>query len=95
MFPEVDREIDIYNSTVDARPGYFSVKMVSSIKAEMTVTNHTALYRFTFPETPVEKNAPLSPLILADLNDLPLSRINGSVCVNNDTGRIFGSGTFR
>lgn len=60
----------------------------------MTVANHTALYRFTFPETPVEANAPLSPLILADLSDLPDSRINGSIAVDERTGRITGSGTF-
>lgn len=94
VFPEVDREIYVYNSTVVATPGYFSVKMVSDIKAEMTVTNHTALYRFTFPEHPLERNTSLSPLILADLNDLPLSRSNGSVAVNGSTARITGSGTF-
>ena len=90
----MDREIYVYNSTVEATPGYFAVKMVSAIKAEMTVTNHTALYRFTFPHSPVERNATLSPLILADLNDLPLSRSNGSVEVDADTARIRGNGTF-
>jgi putative alpha-1,2-mannosidase len=69
--------------------------MVSDIKAEMTVTNHTALYRFTFPATPVEENATLRPLILADLNDLPLSRSDASISVEADTGRISGSGTFK
>lgn len=68
--------------------------METKIKAEMTVTNHTALYRFTFPETPVESNATLSPLILADLSDLPDSRINGSINVDGDTGRISGTGSF-
>lgn len=60
----------------------------------MTVSNHTALYRFTFPDTPTEEDAPLSPLILADLIDLPLSRVNGSVEVDPGTGRIAGNGTF-
>ncbi len=43
-------------STVSARPGYFAVSLNTSVFAEMTVTNHTALYRFTFPggsNTPV------------------------------------------
>ena len=84
----------MYNSTVQASPGYFSVKMVSDIKAEMTVTNHTALYRFTFPDNPIERNTTLSPLILTDLNDLPLSRSNGSVEVDGSTARIKGNGTF-
>lgn len=95
VFPEVDREIYIYNSTIEATPGYFSLKMVSDIRAEMTTTNHTALYRFTFPNNPLERNTSLSPLILADLNDLPLSRINGTISVDENTGRISGSGTFR
>lgn len=60
----------------------------------MTVTNHTALYRFTYPTTPTEANATLGPLILADLSDLPNSRINGSIEVDNNTGRIIGNGTF-
>jgi putative alpha-1,2-mannosidase len=80
---------------VTATPGYFSLKMVSDIKAEMTVTNHTALYRFTFPSQPVEQNATLRPLILVDLNDLPLSRSNGAVKVDESTGQMSGSGTFK
>ena len=39
-------------------------------------------------------NAPLSPLILADLTDLPDSRINGSIAVDPNSGRITGNGTF-
>lgn len=68
--------------------------MSTNIQAEMTATNHTALYRFTFPDTPVEQNATLSPLILADLIDLPQSRINGSASVDEQTGRMSGSGAF-
>ena len=54
----------------------------------MTVTNHTALYRFTFSAN----NG--SPLILADLTDLPNSRSNASVAVDPRSGRISGTGTF-
>ena len=57
----------------------------------MTTTNHTALYRFTFPTA---GDTSLSPLILADTIDLPLSRINATISVDGDTGRITGSGTF-
>lgn len=67
---------------------------MSNVRAEMTVTNHTALYRFTFPDTPTAKNASLSPLILQDLIDLPRSRINGSASVDPDSGRMTGSGMF-
>lgn len=70
----------------------------------MTVTNHTALYRFTFPEPIRPANGtypnhttqalPLSPVILVDLTDLPDSRTNATVEVDPDTGRIMGNGTF-
>lgn len=67
----------------------------------MTVTNHTALYRFTFPtntskattDTPTGQSS-YSPLILADLTDLSDSRTNGSISVDPGTGRITGNGTF-
>jgi hypothetical protein len=63
----------------------------------MTVTNHTALYRVTIPanSSTLRQNAlPYSPLILFDLTDLPESRINGSITVDGNTGRITGNGTF-
>lgn len=93
-FAQVNRATPRINGTVVAIPGYFAITMASNIRTEMTVSNHTAIYRFTFPETPVETNATLSPLILADLIDLPLSRTNGSVSVDESTGRITGTGTF-
>jgi putative alpha-1,2-mannosidase len=66
----------------------------------VTVTNHTALYRITFPSnasTAAVRNGtglPYSPLILVDLTDLPDSRTNATVGVDPETGRISGSGTF-
>jgi putative alpha-1,2-mannosidase len=63
--------------------------MASGIDAEMTVTNHTALYRFSFP------NSATHPLILADLTDLPKTKQRASVKTDNSTGRISGSGVFR
>lgn len=56
----------------------------------MTVSNHTALYKFTFPAN----STPLSPLILVDLTDLPKSRSNGAASVDPSTGRLTGNGTF-
>ena len=93
-FSKTSRATPRINGTARASPGYFSIEMATQIKAEMTTTNHTALYRFTFPCVPAEANATLSPLILADLSDLPDSRINGSIEVDPTTGRITGNGTF-
>jgi putative alpha-1,2-mannosidase len=72
----------------------------TSIHTEVTVTNHTALYRITFPanQTSTAQNQtalPYSPLILFDLTDLPESRINGSISVNGSTAQITGSATFQ
>lgn len=93
-FAQNDRATPRINGTVRATPGYFAITLATNVMTEMTVSNHTALYRFTFPDTPTEVNATLSPLILADLIDLPLSRTNGSVSVDESTGRITGNGTF-
>jgi hypothetical protein len=63
--------------------------MASGIDAEMTVTNHTALYRFAFPA------GATNPLILTDLTDLPKTKLRASVKTDNSTGRISGSGIFK
>lgn len=90
-----DRQVALVPNSVKATPGYFSIELVTGIRAEMTVSNHTALYRFTFPEVP---KAPLtgllSPLIHVDLSDLPDTRKKGSAHVDSATGRMTGNGTF-
>lgn len=79
---------------MQARPGYFSITLESQIKTEITVTNHTALYRFTFPETPVTPNTSLNPLILLELSDLPQTRTDGSIRINANSGRMAGGAKF-
>ncbi|CAI7602573.1 Alpha-1-2-mannosidase [Penicillium manginii] len=74
-----------------ARPGYFGISLDNGVHAEMTTTNRSALYRFTFEETSADA---LSPVILVDLIDLPQSRTNGTADVNKSTGRLTGNGTF-
>jgi putative alpha-1,2-mannosidase len=96
-FTKSDRASQRINSTIEAHPGYFAISLNTSIHTEMTVSNHTALYRVTFPKngtTAQNQSLPNSPLILFDLTDLPESRINGSIEVDGSTGRITGSGTF-
>lgn len=76
----------------------------------MTVTNHTALYKFTFPDTPApppknytngedtsgedDKDMPLSPLILLEMNDLQKTAENPTANADPKTGRITGNSTF-
>ncbi|CAD6448943.1 f8725af4-0c55-4998-ad3e-4bdd845f23c6 [Sclerotinia trifoliorum] len=102
FFTKTDRASRRINGTAEAHPGYFAVSLNTSIHTEATVTNHTALYRFTFPSNSTysysnstqQTSLPYSPLILVDLTDLPDSRSNGSVQVDPDTGRLSGTGTF-
>lgn len=86
-----DRAAAWEQKSPEARPGYFSISLANGVHAEMTTTNRSALYRFTFSETSGES---LSPVVLLDLMDLPQSRISGSADVDQSTGRITASGTF-
>jgi putative alpha-1,2-mannosidase len=82
-----------YNgSSVVATPGYFSLSLANGIRAEMTVTQHAALYHFTFPSETGAGGKELSPLILLDLTDLAASRQNATVSVEGT--RMKGNGTF-
>ncbi|TLD14556.1 hypothetical protein PspLS_11199 [Pyricularia sp. CBS 133598] len=92
LFPKALRATSGINSTIKASPGYFAISLNTSVHAEMTVSNHTALYRFTFPTNTA---LPYHPLIHADLTDLSDSRSNGTMSVDPATGRLTGSGTFR
>ena len=107
-FSKTDRAAAYINESVVAHPGYFAITLNSSVHAEMTVTNHTALYRFTFPAVPVlpssstgaaipyvNNTSMLSPLMILDLTDLPNTRINGSASIDPDTARMTGYGTFQ
>ncbi|KAJ0297492.1 hypothetical protein COL5a_010281 [Colletotrichum fioriniae] len=76
------------NKTI-AEPGYFSVELVSGVKADMTVSEHAALMRFKFPSGGSDH-----PLMLLDLTDLWASRQNASIKIDTPTGRMFGNGTF-
>ncbi|KAK2599625.1 hypothetical protein N8I77_011363 [Diaporthe amygdali] len=92
-----DRKLPYVNDSVVARPGYFSVQLQSGIKAEMTVAERTALYRFDFSSALGDGgngSAGAHPLILLDLTDLWQSRQNASIKVDPDTGRMTGNGTF-
>jgi putative alpha-1,2-mannosidase len=82
------------NSDVSAKPGTFGITLDSGIRAEMTTTHHTSLFKFTFP-TDDPDGEPAKPLILQDLTDLADSRQdNGTVTVDPATGRITGSARF-
>lgn len=76
--------------SVKARPGYFGISLANGVHAEMTTTNRSALYRFSFTNT----SEALSPMILLDLMDLPQSRKNGTASVDPETGRLTASGVF-
>jgi putative alpha-1,2-mannosidase len=91
QWQQSDRAVVWDKKSIKARPGYFGISLANGVHAEMTTTNRSALYRFTFNET---SNQPLSPVVLLDLIDLPQSRFTASADVDRKTGRLTGNGTF-
>lgn len=91
-FSKLSRAVNYVNESIKASPGYFSLGLVNGIRAEMTVTEHAALYHFDFPKSE-GKNSPISPLILLDLTDIGDTRQNASISVE-ENGRVKGNGTF-
>ncbi|GAQ05719.1 hypothetical protein ALT_3040 [Aspergillus lentulus] len=93
-FPKAARGVHYVNDSVVARPGHFALALENGIQAEMTVSEHAALYRFTFPSSTAQDGSELSPLILVDLTDAWDSRQNASIKVDAENGRITANGTF-
>ncbi|KAL4757891.1 glycoside hydrolase family 92 protein [Aspergillus foveolatus] len=73
----------------EARAGYFAISLENGLHSELTVTNHSALYRFQFPD-----GTGTSPVVLLDIIDLPQSRNDGTAWVDAETGRLTASGNF-
>jgi putative alpha-1,2-mannosidase len=94
LFPKTARGVHYVNESVVARPGHFALALENGIRAEMTVSEHAALYRFTFPPSKAQDGSELSPLILVDLTDAWDSRQNASIKVDAENRRITGNGTF-
>ncbi|KAF7927496.1 uncharacterized protein EAE98_005878 [Botrytis deweyae] len=88
-----DRATPYVLNSVVATPGYFGLNLTNGIHAEMTVSEHAALYHFNFPVEKSSNGTALSPLILMDLTDLSASRQNATISVADD-GRIKANGTF-
>ena len=90
IYPKKSRATGYVNGSVQASPGYFGLTMNSGIKVDMTVAQHTSLFRFNFPG-----NNASSPLVLLDLTDLSDSRQdNATISVEPLTGRMTGQGRF-
>lgn len=99
MWQRDDRFCDRDDSKLAVTPGYFSMALNTSVWVEMTVTNHTALYRMTFPDTPKPMgnsppgDIPFAPVILADIGNLA-GNSNGNMTVDASSGRMTGAGNF-
>ena len=97
FFPKAERATHYVNESVVSRPGYFALNLTNGISAEMTATEHAALYQFTFPLRQIQTSdggGLLSPLILLDLTDIYDTRQNASIDIDPHTGRMQGNGTF-
>ncbi|KAK0709496.1 glycoside hydrolase family 92 protein [Lasiosphaeria miniovina] len=88
-----------------ASAGFFGINLTNSVRAEMTVTAHTALYRFSFPgtstvevgmteEDKLKPGVPYSPLVVVDLVDLANSRNAGGIQVYPESARVIGEGQY-
>jgi putative alpha-1,2-mannosidase len=101
-FQTMERATNRVQGSALASPGYFSLNLTNSVRTEMTVTEHVALYRFSFLGTETvsvgvgkeKKDVPYSPLVLVDLTDLGNTRSGGVVGVYPETGRIIGNGVY-
>ena len=91
------RAIPYQNDSVVSRPGYFGVTLQNGIGADMTVSEHAALFRFNLSQASTT-NGSADPLIMLDLTDLWASRQNASLRIlakdGDSGGRVIGNGTF-
>jgi putative alpha-1,2-mannosidase len=96
-FPIAARAINYTNDSIIAKPGHFGVTLENGIRADMSVSEHAALFRFDFSASSIG-NGSADPLIMLDLTDLWASRQNASISVEaeegSEGGRIKGNGTF-
>ncbi|KAF2834004.1 hypothetical protein CC86DRAFT_312256 [Ophiobolus disseminans] len=96
-FPISARAAPYKSDSIKARPGYFGVTLENGINADMTVSEHAALFRFDFSKAGTG-NGGADPLIMLDLTDLWASRQNASVSIEAEDrgtiGRMKGNGTF-
>ncbi|ROT36660.1 glycoside hydrolase family 92 protein [Sodiomyces alkalinus F11] len=105
-FSTLGRSVRRTENSAQARPGYFAIGLENTVRAEMTATQHAALYSFSFvpeqtvsspnpggPATNEPVEIPTNPLILIDIQDLGKTRTSGGVRVE-ESGRIVGHGTF-
>ncbi|EEP78735.1 conserved hypothetical protein [Uncinocarpus reesii 1704] len=91
-FSKAARAVHYNAGSIKTTPGYFALTLANGIDAEMTVTDHAALYRFAFPHS-TDRDDENNPVILLDLTDLNDSRQNASVLVES-SGKITANGTF-
>jgi putative alpha-1,2-mannosidase len=93
FFSKFERSVHSVNGSVVARPGYFAVGLESGVNAEMTVTDHVALYRFKFGARGTRIVTP-SPIIATFLEDLQGSARQNLIHIDPKTGRVTGNATF-
>ncbi|EJD51200.1 alpha-1,2-mannosidase, putative subfamily [Auricularia subglabra TFB-10046 SS5] len=93
---ERSRTVARVEGSAKATPGYFTINLASNTQAEVTVTDHVALYRLTFSNFSAEATA--KPVVLFDLtNDLSHSFHGGEQTIQllgDNQLRVTGYGTF-
>ncbi|CZT56300.1 Glycosyl hydrolase family 92 [Eubacteriaceae bacterium CHKCI005] len=90
IFNESDRASGKANE--DANPNYYTVDLTKyDIKAEVTPEEHTALYRFTYPES--DQSGIVLDISRKIGNEVALDE--GSITIDPETNTITGGGTYK
>lgn len=81
--------------SANATTGYFAIDLQSGVSAEMTTSEHTALYRFTFKPSSATTGYPVRPLVVQDLSNLFLDQgMDGEIAVDERSRRITGNASY-
>lgn len=88
---KLSRGVDYVNTSVEASPGYFAITLENGLRAEMTASERTALFRFSFESNITVK----SPMFLMDGSDLLSGSGARSLEIDAESRRITAEGTFR
>ncbi|KAF7357198.1 Glycoside hydrolase family 92 protein [Mycena sanguinolenta] len=77
-----------------ASPGYFGIPLNNGVNAEVTVTQHTALYRFTYQAGTTQQHLLLEPTGDLGQSFQGIGHVTISANTATNATRITGSGTF-
>lgn len=79
------------SSSVHATPGYFNLTLSSGVRGEMTASERTSLFRFSFGKDISTRN----PVLSMDASSLAETVGTRSIAIDPENNRITAEGTFK